>query len=156
MTTPRPGGLRRRLAGAVTDRRTLLQMIRYGCVGVINTLLTLTVIFVMKGLMGCDEWISNAVGYTAGFLNSFVWNKLWVFKSSKNFFRESVMFGLGFLVCYAIQAMATWGILNLTPLNDYEFTMLGMTFSGYSIATLAGMAIYTIANFVYNRCVTFR
>lgn len=28
--------------------------------------------------------------------------------------------------------------------------------SGYGIATLIGMGVYTVANFVYNRLITFR
>lgn len=137
-------------------RQTLFQLLRYGMVGVMNTLLTLAIIFVLKGLLGCNEWLSNAIGYTAGFLNSFLWNKLWVFKSSKNFFRESLMFALGFLVCYSIQALVTWGLYELTPLKTLIYHLFSFTFSGYSIATLLGMVVYTIANFIYNRCVTFR
>lgn len=136
--------------------KTLLQIVRYGMVGAMNTLLTLAIIFLMKGLLDCNEWLSNAVGYTAGFINSFIWNKLWVFRSSKNFFRESLMFGIGFLVCYSIQALVTMGLYQYTFLNTFTFSIPAFTFSGYSIATIIGMVVYTIANFIYNRCITFR
>lgn len=60
---------------------TALQFSRYALVGAMNTLLTLAVIFVAKGLFHCNPWISNAAGYLVGFINSFVWNKKWVFRS---------------------------------------------------------------------------
>ena len=140
---------------AVPDRKTIGQLIRYAMVGVMNTLLTLVVIFVLKSLFGVNLWVSNACGYVAGFINSFVWNKLWVFKSHKHFLRESFMFALGFLLCYALQFAVTWVLTSCTPLGSWEFCIIGMTFSGYGVATLLGMVIYTLANFIYNRFVTF-
>lgn len=140
----------------ILKNKTLCQLIRYGAVGVMNTLLTLIVIYVMKSFLGANLWVSNAVGYVAGFVNSFVWNKLWVFRSQKHFLRECVMFGVGFLLCYGLQFLATWLLTYKTPLRTMEWEMVGQTFSGYAIATLLGMVIYTLANFVYNRCVTFK
>ena len=136
--------------------KTVWQIIRYGAVGVMNTLLTLVVIFVLKTFLGVYLWVSNAVGYVAGFINSFIWNKLWVFRSHKHFFRESVMFSLGFLLCYGLQFITTWLLTYKTPLRTFEWSFVGLTFSGYAIATLLGMVVYTAANFIYNRCVTFK
>ena len=61
---------------------TLKQAIRYGVVGLSNTLITAVVIWVMMKMAGCSDVVSNIIGYTAGVLNSFVWNKRWTFKSS--------------------------------------------------------------------------
>ena len=57
------------------------QFIRYLLVGVINTLVTLIVIYVCKSILDINQWVSNAIGYVAGLINSFIWNKNWVFKS---------------------------------------------------------------------------
>lgn len=138
------------------NRGIIIQLIRYGAVGVMNTLLTLIVIYVLKSIMGVNLWVSNAVGYVTGFVNSFLWNKLWVFRSHNNLLHESVMFGLGFLICYGLQFIATWLLTYKTMLNTYELSAMGVTVSGYGIATLLGMVIYTLANFIYNRCITFR
>lgn len=145
----------RRPSSAIPSRATIGQLLRYGIVGLMNTLLTLVVIYVLKSFAGVDPWTSNACGYVAGFINSFVWNKLWVFRSHKGFFRESILFGLGFLICYAIQFVTTWLLTKHTPLGAWEFKMMGLVFSGYGVATVLGMAIYTLANFIYNRIVTF-
>lgn len=138
------------------NRKTMLQLIRYGAVGVMNTLLTLAVIYILKSIAGVNLWVSNAVGYVAGFVNSFIWNKMWVFRSHRNFLMESLMFGIGFLICYGLQFLVTWLLTYKTPLNTFEWSLCGVTVSGYGIATLMGMVFYTGANFIYNRLVTFR
>ncbi len=138
------------------DRKTLFQIIRYGAVGVMNTLLTLLIIYILKSLLDVNLWVSNAVGYVAGFINSFIWNKLWVFRSHRHFLKESLMFGMGFIICYGLQFIATWILTYKTFLNTFELEAGSFTISGYGIATLLGMVIYTAANFIYNRLVTFR
>lgn len=56
-------------------RDSLLQLVKYGVVGCLNTALTLGIIFVCKSFLGVDEYLSNALGYVAGFVNSFLWNR---------------------------------------------------------------------------------
>lgn len=132
------------------------QFIRYIIVGVMNTLVTLAVIYVCKSLLEVNMWISNALGYIAGVINSFMWNKMWVFQSSSTNYRgEALRFAIGFMLCYGLQFLATW-LLN-SVMGSVEWDILGMTvISGYGVATLLGMVIYTLANFVYNRVVTFK
>ena len=53
---------------------TVKQAIKYGIVGVSNTVITAVVIWIMMKLFGCSDVVSNMVGYIAGVLNSFIWN----------------------------------------------------------------------------------
>ena len=89
------------------NRKALMQFVRYAAVGVINTTLTLFVIYVCKGLLGMNPWVSNAIGYVAGFVNSFLWNKLWVFNSHNAVVREAAKFVGGFFLCYGLQLFVT-------------------------------------------------
>lgn len=139
-----------------TNRKALMQFVRYAAVGVINTTLTLFVIYVCKGLLGMNPWVSNAIGYVAGFVNSFLWNKLWVFNSHNAVVREAAKFVVGFFLCYGLQLFVTWVLTEHTTIGDIYFSVFGMPFSGYGVATLIGMVIYTLANFVFNRAVTFK
>lgn len=140
----------------ISTRKEIIRFIRYALVGVMNTVLTLVVIYACKDFFGINEWVSNAVGYIAGFINSFLWNKLWVFNSSAGYLREAVKFFGGFILCYIIQLMATWLLAEHSPLSGREWILFGFVISGYGIATLIGMIVYTAANFLYNRCITFR
>jgi putative flippase GtrA len=139
----------------LTSQSPIVQFAKYAVVGVMNTLLTLGVIFVCKSLFGVNAYVSNAIGYLVGVINSFIWNRNWVFKSNGHFSRQAVHFIIGFFVCYAVQFAVVWG-LNQFTLKDIEVDIIFMTLSGYGIATLIGNVCYTVCNFIYNRLVTFK
>lgn len=137
-------------------RIEIVRFVKYCLVGVMNTLVTLGVIFACKALLGWDLYLSNALGYVAGVVNSFVWNKTWVFRSQGRYAREAVVFLVGFGLCYGLQLLAVWG-MTTSPLGRMEFDLCGVfTLSGYGVATLVGNVLYTLLNFLYNKLVTFR
>lgn len=133
-----------------------MMFVRYAVTGAINTLLTLLIIYFTKGILGMNPWLANALGYGAGFVNSFVWNKLWVFRSHRGVVREALHFCIGFAACYLLQLAVTWTLTEFTPIGNMEFRLGRLAFSGYGVATIIGMGIYTLANFAFNRGVTFR
>lgn len=137
-------------------RQTIIQFTKYAMVGVMNTLVTLLLIFIFKNLLGVNEYVSNAIGYVGGLINSFLWNKKWVFRSHHGMAREAVKFIIGFLLCYGLQLLAVWILNEHSFIGDLLFDLGFYTVSGYAIATLIGMVLYTLLNFVYNRLVTFR
>lgn len=133
----------------------LKQFLRYVIVGAMNTLTTLIVILLCKSVIGINPWISNALGYIAGVINSFFWNKTWVFHSNSAIKGEAARFLIGFGLCYAIQLAVTWSFTY--AIGSWEHTLpWGFVISGYGIATLIGTLTYTISNYLYNRVVTFK
>ncbi len=121
----------------------MVQVVRFGIVGVLNTGVTLAVIFVlMKGLM-VHYVFSNIIGYVLGFINSFVLNKKWTFQSKGNVGLEGMLFVVVFGVCYLIQ---------LGSLLFMKETM-GVK-AVYS--QLLAMAAYTSLNFTLNKLITFK
>ncbi len=139
----------------LNSQSPIIQFAKYAIVGVMNTLLTLIVIFLCKSVFGINAYVSNAIGYIVGVINSFIWNRQWVFRSNGALSRQAVHFIIGFLVCYAVQFLVVW-TLNQFVLKDVELHIVVMTLSGYGIATLIGNVCYTLCNFVYNRLVTFK
>ncbi len=133
----------------------ILRFIKYCIVGVLNTLVCLGTIFVCKSLLGVNEYVSNAIGYAFGVINSFLWNRKWVFQSHGRLRRHAIVFLIGFGLCYFIQLGAIW-LMMKTPLGPVEVNILGFVLSGYGIATIIGNVIYTVCNFLFNRLVTFR
>lgn len=137
--------------------QNIIQFVKYAIVGVMNTVVTFVVIFIMKSVLGVNPLVSNAIGYVAGLINSFIWNKRWVFQSKKGAGREAVKFLIGFGVCYGIQLFVVWALTYRTPLGEMTWDLAGiMTVSGYAVATIAGNVVYTVSNYVYNRLITFR
>lgn len=138
------------------DRKTALQIIKYGLVGVFNTLLTLATIYICKSLIGISPMVSNVIGYIVGLINSFIWNKNWVFRSDKGYTREAVKFAVGFGACFALQFVIVYTLSYHSALGTMLWHIGPIAISGYGVATLIGMVFYTVASFLYNRFVTFR
>lgn len=131
-----------------------MQFLRYCVVGGLNTAVTMGVIFVCKSLLGVNPYVSNALGYGAGLINSFLWNRAWVFRSQGRFRGEALRFAVGFGLCYLLQLCFVY-CLSQSAFGALEFDILGFVLSGYGVATLMGNVVYTVANFAFNKIVTF-
>lgn len=136
------------------DRLPVRQFAKYCAVGVLNTAVTLGVIFVCKSVLGVNPYVSNMLGYVAGIINSFVWNKVWVFRSHSSYRAEGLRFAVGFGICYAMQFALVW-CLTQSAFGSEEYDLGIFVISGYGIATLLGNVLYTICNFLYNKLITF-
>jgi len=122
---------------------TIKQVIKYGLVGVSNTLITAAVIWVMMKMFDCSAILSNIAGYTAGVLNSFVLNKKWTFRSSDSWLSSAARFGAVFAICYLLQ-FSLLLYLNKTLSIDQYYNQL------------IAMAFYTAVNFLMNKFYTFK
>ena len=131
------------------------RFIKYCLVGVLNTLVTLGVIFVTKSVFGWNPYLCNALGYVAGVTNSFLWNKTWVFRSTGGYRSEALKFLVGFGICYSLQFAAVFA-LTQGSFGSIEVDFGWFVLSGYGLATLLGNVLYTLVNFVYNKLITFR
>lgn len=138
-------------------KTTTIQLLKYGVIGASNTVITLAVFYVFNTLIGIPYGAANVIGYVLGVINSFVWNKNWVFNKKKsNWKREALLFGCGFLLCFGLQLLVGWYLLTFTPLNDLELDWLPMKKTGENVVMCLSMIVYTLANYTYNRFVTFK
>lgn len=140
-------------------RQTGIQLLKYAVIGVLNTLITLVVFYLLNTKMGLSYGISNVVGYIFGVINSFLWNRNWVFKTKNNFKRELLLFVCGFLICLALQLCVSWILLEglgWKSLPDDIIPFFPMQKAGQNIVMVLAMIAYTLANYAYNRFVTFR
>lgn len=144
------------------NRTQILQFGKYIIVGVLNTLVTLVVIFLAKSVFHLNPYVSNLTGYAVGIANSFLWNRQWVFQSGGHIAADLVRFLGGCGLCYLAQLLAVWSALNFTPLAHFMMPLNlpiisgTYTLSGYGIATLFGMIVYTLGNYFYNRLFAFK
>ncbi len=121
--------------------REFLFLIKYGAVGVANTAITIVGFFLLRQAgVGID--VANFVAYAAGVLNSFLCNKLWVFRSHGGHWgREALLFLIGALVCWALQWLVLRGLL---------------LYLSEDVAFILGMGFYTAAYYLFNRFLTFK
>lgn len=147
----------------------LIQLIKYGTVGVINTLVTWVAYWVVMHLVfGIEDdesnvssevvGISNIVAYTMGLFCSFILNRSWTFKSHKKWARDFIKFGIVFFVCY-ISQLALVLLLNFhANADNIQFTLFNHESLIYAadIYFVIGNVFYTILNFICNKYYTFR
>ena len=145
-----------------------IQAFKYGIVGVANTLLTAITIWIMMHILHPSEkeepvssfviTISNTAGFVVGVINSFIWNRLWTFKSKKKWKRDFIRFIIAFLICFIPQLLLV-NFLN-THINgsDLRFIFGKQSFviSFAYICQLIGIVFYTSLNFLCNKYYTFK
>jgi putative flippase GtrA len=74
-----------------------MRFLKFAVVGVANTAITFLVFNLATRLLGMPAAGANAVGWIAGFANSFVWNSAWTFADRPGLARRRVL--LRFAVC---------------------------------------------------------
>jgi len=95
------------------------------------------------GVESADATLANILGYSAGIINSFVWNKLWTFKARHE---TAGQFGRFLLLNIACMLLSS---LSLFIFIDY----LGFFYGAVWFIT---MGMVTIINFAVSRCWVFR
>lgn len=119
------------------------QLIKFGLVGVLNTVITFLVYNVLLKL-GMVYWAANAIGYVAGVANSYVWNKNWVFgaKGEKD---EALIikFIIVNLISFAVNSGVLWFCIHYVTDNK---TLAQLP------AIVAGMGV----NYILNKIWTFK
>ena len=79
----------------INKKKEALLIVRYGAVGILNTLVTIATYFLLRRV-GVGPDMANFLSYLAGILNSYVFNRLWVFRSRENrYLREGAVFFFG-------------------------------------------------------------
>ena len=139
-------------------RKTGIQLLKYGVIGVMNTLITLVSFYLLNTKLGVPYGPSNIIGYVLGVINSFIWNRSWVFKTGVNVKREALLFGCGFVLCWMLQGVVSWVLLEGVGMKDLPndaIPFFPMEKAGQNIVMVVSMVVYTVANYAYNRFVTF-
>jgi putative flippase GtrA len=84
----------------------LVQAVKFGAVGILNTAIDLGLYFVLTRWLGLGGLpvVAKSISYTAGILNSFLWNKFWTFQSRAGTWATLIPFILTALVGLGINA----------------------------------------------------
>jgi putative flippase GtrA len=68
------------LSGASPHARPALrQLLRFGLVGVANTVLCLVILWTLHDRFGLAVWLASAIGYAIAIVQSYVLNRSWTF-----------------------------------------------------------------------------
>lgn len=119
-----------------------IQFIKFGIVGLGNTLITFIVYFILVKLK-VYYVTANVIGYIAGVINSFFWNSSWVFKKSSR--------SLNLLIKFVIVNLITLGITSLLLYIGVDRFNLSK-YIAQIISTLIGI----LFNYTLNKLWTFK
>ncbi len=134
--------IRQQINKVKKDRQLRVQFLKFIALGVMNTAVSLIVIYVLMKI-GLNYRLSNFIGYIAGLINSFIFNKVWVFKTKKNLIKEGLTFIIVFALCYGVQYLMLLLMVERYDINKY-------------VSQFLSMGIYTFLNFILNRIFTFK
>ncbi len=123
--------------------KSLIQFIKFGIVGVSNTLLTAFVIWLLLKVLHSSDYLSNFIGYIVGLTNSFIWNRKWTFESKTKLSVTIFKFILTFAISYLFQLGNLYLLLHFSTIDPY-------------VCQLISIVVYTCINFVLNKYYTFK
>lgn len=116
---------------------------KFVVVGVANTLLTLSIIFVGITFLGMGDVRANALGYILGVLQSFFLSSRFVFAYKGPQLTALARFLTVALASYLLNLITVLMVLNVLGLHSY-------------IAHVAGNVVYTVNAYLMNKYVVFR
>ncbi|HEV3047263.1 MAG TPA: GtrA family protein [Solirubrobacteraceae bacterium] len=136
---------RRRLARLESHPRAhvLVQFVKFGIVGVSNTLLTLIVYTLLLKVLGVWYLAASAIGFVVGAVNGFLLNRRWTF-------REHVGDAL---------TPVRWGVVQTCGLGVDEGLLYVFVHDAHVdklLAQVCATAVVTVTTFFVNRAWTFR
>lgn len=129
-------------------KKLLSEMIRFGIVGVINTLMGYIIITTLYNVLHWNYWVSSGTSYIIGGIFSYFANKSFTFKAEGHTAQYILKFACNIIVCYLL----AYGIAR--PLVRSVLT-------GYSkeivenIAIVVGMGLFIIINFIGQKFLVF-
>lgn len=120
----------------------VIRFIKFGMVGVINTLVNWIIFFILNAL-GMYYILANIIAYILGTVNSYLWNTLWVFKyKDKASTETTIKFIILNLIGLGLNTGILYVLVDLCNLNK---------FIGLVITT----GIVMIINYVVNKLWVF-
>jgi putative flippase GtrA len=136
-------GARARRLAAHPRMLVAVQFVKFGIVGVSNTLLTLAVYTVLLKVLGVWYLAASAIGFVAGAINGFLLNRRWTF-------REHVGDAL---------TPVRWGVVQTCGLGLNEGLLYVLVHDAQLdklVAQVCATAVVTVSTFFANRAWTFR
>ena len=139
-------------------RRSIIQFIQFGLVGISNTAVDWIVFFLLTHFVFLTKELeptAKAIAFIVAVANSFLWNTLWTFR--KEFKKvvgskeTAIKKGGGVFFRFLIVSLIGWGI------NYYVFKYSRFNLSqGQIIALIAASAAATLWNFFANKLWTYK
>lgn len=123
--------------------------IKFLIVGILNTLVGTTVMFLAYNWLHLNYWISSAANYIIGSAVSYVLNKHFTFQNKDKSFKVLMRFVISISMCYLL----AYGIAK--PLTMKVLSGRSVSIQE-NIAMIAGMSFFVVFNYIGQRYFAFK
>lgn len=122
---------------------------KFVLVGIINTLVGTTVMFVAYNLLHFSYWVSSASNYVVGSIVSYFLNKYFTFQNNEKSLGQLFKFILNITVCYLLayglaKPVISWILQNQSRSIQDNCSML------------VGMGAFVVFNYIGQRLIVFK
>ncbi len=148
-----------RMLFLVTILYPVLHFIKYNAIGIVNTLITLVVSWVLLHLLDWSLEVSNFLGFVAGGINSYLMNRIWNFKSENRKRTEVVRFIVVFLLSYALNFVALEAcvyVLDHVDCLQPFCTWVSQFMKPSYVANIVANIVYVLASYTLYKKWVFR
>jgi len=118
-------------------------LIRFALVGLINSVSGLLIIFLAM-YSGFDDVLANAIGYSWGFMISFILNKNWTFINRGSVATNFARFLVVTLVAYFLNLITVILMIDGLQVNAFISQSLGVPV--YAVISYLGCKHYAFSN----------
>jgi putative flippase GtrA len=128
-----------------------VRFLKFILVGIINTIFSTIIIFLLYNLASFGYWGSSTVSYTLASILSFFLNKRFTFRNKESTVKTALRFSVNIAVCYfiaySISKPTVTTVLSNTSLSNSTVEQFSM---------LLGMVFFTMLNYVGQRFFAFK
>ncbi|WP_264740119.1 GtrA family protein [Cytobacillus firmus] len=125
--------------------------IRFLLVGTVNTIVGLSMIFMLLDVAGLSYWSATFLGNSMGAAVSYFLNRTFTFRSRASIQSSAVRFIFILFLCYIL----SYSISGMAAEIIQTFTLLGHDVSPEGLAVLLGAGIYTLTNYIGQKYLVF-
>lgn len=126
-----------------------LTFVRFIIVGIINTIVGMSVMFILFNLFDCSYWLSSAANYIIGSIVSYFLNRSFTFHSHERQWKSIIKFTINIVICYLLAyGVAKPVVIHL--MSDYAVRTQG------NVALLVGAALFVLLNYFGQKLFVFK
>jgi dolichol-phosphate mannosyltransferase len=128
---------------SLTQQRGVRQFVKFSIVGASGLAVNFVVAHALERTTSLAPFVDFAIGFMVGGVSNYIFNRIWTFRSERNFAIEGIQFLTVSLLALALGRLIFW------IAGHYDFNHFTTT---WFVATLAGIFI----NFFLNKYWTFK
>lgn len=128
-------------------KKLIVQFIKFGIVGVSNTLISLAIYYILV-YFNCNYIVANTLGFIISVLNAYYWNNKYVFKSEeetgkKYKVKKLVKVYMSYGVTFVLSTVLLYVMVDLMHISEY-------------LAPIINLCVTVPINFVMNKLWAFK